>query len=1275
MPSMTFLLTGRDELSDVFDDIGDAARRLGRRMTIMSIEGDRAVRRFSRNASRDLAALRRDTDAGGKAMDQLKKATLLLAPAAIPAAASLAPIAAGAGTVAVAVGVMGAAMIAQVSQISEASEAHKAYKEAVEKSGASSQEAVTAQLEYQRLIAKMPPETRRAAAAVSVLKDETREWSNSLAGDTMAPLIKGVALTNALLPKTKDLVKGTSAETDRFMTIIGGQVASPGFDRLNEKFTNFSNRTLRSINSELVGLMRTSDSGEVGQNAREFMDFARAQGPTVASVLSNVGSAVLNVLEGGSDVGVGLLQTIDVITRLVSAVPPSAIAIFLQLAIALKLTKAAALGLVAARSAAAAFGVQLVAMNTAAAATPGRLAAVRASVLALSRTTKIAMAGTGIGLAILAISELAERSGSAPPDVDRLTSSLRELGSTGKVTGEASRMFGSDLGALYGHVKALTDPGTADKVQQFLVGWTGWDSTPVKEAKEELGAVDKSLAGMVRDGNSDLAAAALKRLTKEYGKGGRDTSGFTKHLKEYKTALKDAKFEQELAAQSQGLFGQQAQKTQAALAAQKASADGLRQSLQALNDMQRQGLGGMIGFEASIDAAAKAAKENAGALDMVNGRLDVNSPKAQAAATALNDLAAKTEEAAASARESGSSWETVSGIYSRGREQFIKNAQAMGLNKREAKQLADQILNIKDLKKAKVDLEVEDAEADLKRFNSAVNKTPGSKSVTLKALSKSGEAVLESFGYKVKRLPDGSVTVTAKAGKALSDVRSVGAAVAQLHDKSITIFTKRTTRYVTEYQKKYLSGRSQHDITGATGGLFTGTGFAHRGKGYADGGLVEGPGTGTSDSVFAPWLSAKEFVVNARQTARNLPLLRAINDGRVGMGSLTGGVGGAGSAVAAGLAGGMAAGLPRVKDSARQLAAAVLAGMREELQISSPSKKAKALMADLGKGLIAGMTGSKDKIKSTAKDLAKDIWAAFDGKKDNRLVAMVNRQTKRLLDLAGQRDKIAAKIKAAKEFAESTRVKAKQDAGLGSMFGGEEDVTAGGIKGKLTSRLAKIKAFSRYISELAKRGLNKTMLREILEMGPEQGYAYASALAGADKATFKEINSTQYKINDEAKKLGRKGADALYDSGKNAGKGFLAGLASQQKGIEALMVKIAKGMQKALRKALGINSPATKLIPDGENTARGVGVGVLKGVPFVERAMDTMAGRMVGRAAPGFAAVAGRPAVAGGSGVQRVHVDINVSGTSDPVAIARELQRQLIHLKRVSGVNISLGVG
>jgi hypothetical protein len=566
MPGMLFTLTGHDELSDVFDDIGDAARRMARRLHGASMDADRNVRRFTRETSDRMAAMRRDTEAGGKAVEELGKVTKMLWPALIPAASALAPLAAGAGTVAVALGAMGAAIGPQVKALGEASEAQKTYEDAVAKSGARSQEAIAAQVEYQRVVAALPPATREAAAAVGILKDNYKAWSDSLAGDTMAPFTKGVAVLDALLPKTTGLVKAASTETDRFLTIVGGEMSSPGLDGLNSKFTTFAQKTLRTVNDELVHLLRTSNgsgaAGEFGGGFTEFMTWARAQGPTVASALKGVAEALVHVLKGASDTGVGLLQLIEIAARLVSAVPPEAIGMFLQLALALKVTKIAALGMAAGRTALAQFGAQLVAMRTAAAATPGTLAAARAAIMALSRTAKIAIAGTGIGLLIIGLTELAQRGRSAPPDVDKLTSSLKQLGSTGRVTGEAAKAFGTDLSGLYDKVRSLTDPSTTDKVQQFLVGWTGWDSTPVKEAKENLGAIDEVLAGLVKSGQSDLAAAALKHLTAEYAKGGRDTSKFKSELKDYKSALSDAKFEQQLAAESMGLFGSQAQQVQ-----------------------------------------------------------------------------------------------------------------------------------------------------------------------------------------------------------------------------------------------------------------------------------------------------------------------------------------------------------------------------------------------------------------------------------------------------------------------------------------------------------------------------------------------------------------------------------------------------------------------------------------------------------------------------------------------------------------------------------------
>ncbi|WP_406365305.1 hypothetical protein [Streptomyces sp. NBC_00645] len=1285
MPGLVFTLTGRDELSDVFDDIGDAARRMGRRLHAASMDADRDIRRFTRDTSDRMAGMRRDTEAGGKAIEELSKVTKLISPAAIPAAAAMVPLAAGAATVGVAVLAMTAAMAPQIAALGDASTAQKAYEDAVAKSGARSQEAIAAQAEYVRVVSKLPQPTREAAAAVGILKDDFADWSDSLAGDTMAPFIKGVAITNALLPKTSGLVKAASAGADRFMTIVGGEMSSPGLDRLNTKFTNFANKTIRGVNDEIVHLLRTSNGGggEVGGKLSEFMTWARAQGPTVASVLTSVATALLHVLQAGSDVGVGLLQVIEVAAKLVSAVPPEAIGMFLQLALALKITKAAALGMAAGRTALAMFGTQLVAMRTAAAATPGALAAARAAIMALSRTAKVAIAGTGIGLLIIGLTELAQRGRSAPPDVDKLTSSLKELGSTGHVTGEASKAFGADLSGLYDKVRSLTDPSTTDKVQQFLVGWTGWDSTPVKEAKENIGAIDEALANLVKGGQSELAASALKHLTAEYAKGGRDTKDLTGKLDDYKSALADAEFEQQLAAESMGLFGTQAQNVQAKLNAQKQSADGLRQSLQALNDVQRAGLGGMIGFEASIDAASKAAKDNAGALSMSGGQLNLNSEKARNAASALNDLAAKTDEASSQARESGASWETVNGIYARGRKAFIDSAQAMGLNKKEAAQLADQILKIPD-KKAKFEMDTEDAGADLDRFIGKMKKSPDSKSVTLKTLSKAAEDILTSFGYKVVHMKDGSVKITAKTGAALSGIGAVQRARNALTGKTIYFDTIKRTYFETHGRPgQTVAAAHRPDL--ARGGPVRGYAGGGSLQFFPNGGPISGPGTPTSDSILARFASGAtagvsntEFVVKSASVSKyGIPLLTALNDGRLeqflaGRGLAGGGTAGAGAQAGHGLAQGLLGSRGTVGDAARAMASAVETGIRDELEIRSPSKKTKALMADVGKGMIIGLTGTRAKIKSTAKDLAKDIWTAFSGSKDNRLVAYVNKETSKLLAAAKKRDVLEKKIAEAKAFAKDITRNAREGAGLSNLGMEPENVTAGGIKAGLAGKLAQIKQFTRYVDILAKKGLNKSLLRQILNMGPEAGYAYASALVGADKGTFKGINSLQSQVDKSSTKLGRLGADRMYDSGKNASKGFLKGLESQEKALEDLMEKIAKSMQKALRKALGIKSPARKLIPDGVNTARGIAVGVIAGLPYVDRAMDALSGRVIGRAT--IPPTAGR-GVTGSRGGPDMHVQVDIHGALDPIATAKEFQKILLKLKRDQGMSVSLGVG
>jgi chorismate mutase len=1176
---LTFTLEGRDRLSRVLDRAGDSAGDLHKK--------------------------------------------LLLASGAIPAAAALAPLAAQAGAAAVAVAAFGAAVIPQIGALSDASEAQKKYEDAVAKSGATSEAAITAQAEFQQQIQKMPAATREAAAGLSTLKKQYAAWSDGLAKDTMPVFTKGLAVASAMLPKLTPLVKGASTELDRFMTTVAGGMMSPALDGLSKKFADFATGSLRRANDGLVHLMRTLDTGKVGGALSEFMDYARAQGPLLAETLKNVASAALNLLQAASGVGVGVLQLANAAASLVASLPPGFVTVLMQTAVAIRAVKLAGSGIQLLVGGFDAAATAIRGMGTAALGSATTMGSLRRAAGTLSTQAKLNLAAVGIGLFTVAMIQLSKVGKAAPPDVDKLTTSLGNLARTGKATGEAARVFGKDLGGLYDGIRNITDASTTDKVQQGLVKVFSLgmaDSTPHNEAKEKLDAIDKGLTTLVRGGKADLAAVALKRMSAQYGKGGHDVTDFTRRLSSYKSALADAKFEQDLAAEAQGLFGKQAQSAQAALAAQKQSADGLRQSIQALNDAQRAGIGGMIGFEASIDAAAKAAKENHGALHMINGELDLNSPKAQAAATALNDLAAKTDEAAAQTRQSTGSWEAANRVYARGREKLIESAQAMGLTKSQAKALADQILRTPD-KTARLKGNIEDLEAKVTAAKKKLSTVPASKKAAVK-----GD--ISNLLYEVSR-----------AQRRLNEIDG-----------------KTAVTYIVMQTKTSNAGTVFHE-----GGNYASGGPV----GFPGGGPISGPGTGTSDSI--PIMASNgEYMINARSTAKHRSLIEAINADSLGGGR---GMPGAGAAVAQGLMSGMAGSTSRVDSAARSMAAAVVTGIKAELQIASPSKKTKALAADIGKGLIVGLTGSQDKIKATSKALAKDIWAAFTGSKDNRLVAYVHRETNKLLTAAKKRDALVKKIAEAKAFASDVTKNAREGAGLSNLGMEPDQVTAGGIKGGLASKLAQIKQFTKYIDMLAKKGLNKSLLHQILNMGPEAGYAYASALVGADKNTFNSINSLETQLNKSTATLGQVGADRMYDSGKNAGRGFLKGLEGQQKDIEKLMMSIAKGMQKAIKKALGIKSPSTVMAELGRFSTKGLAHGLVDAVPHLDRALGVVAGRVAGTRP-----VLGRPAAPGVGGGGMV-VNVRIEQAMDPVAVGREIQRVLLQFGRAQGATVRLNLG
>jgi len=769
-----------------------------------------------------------------EALGSLKSAALLLSPALIPIAVQAAPIAATVGAAAVAVGAFGAAAAGQVTAITEAADAEKKYKDTVDQHGATSKQAAEAQNAYVRQIQKMPPATRTAAAALSSLKTQYQDWSDSLAGSTMPVATKALQAFSSVFPKLTPLVQGASGQLDRFVTIAAGGIASPGFDALIARFSSFATGALNNANNGLIHFIRTANTSKISSGVGKFMDYVHENGPLVKDTLENVMQALANIAEAAANAGPGLLTLVNAFAGLVASLPPGVITTMLQLSLAFKAVR------IAAATLAAVTGAQATA-NLSAFIRSARFGGVAAAVSGVAQrmTTLQRVAGSLGVLAVVAvgIDELAKKARGAPPDVDRLAGSLKQLAVTGKFTGELKDTF-SDVDGFVAKINRLGAESKAlERVKPFTAfsGLGSFTDTAISKlddltrgtkslgaTKDDLTSFDAAFAQLVKAGDAKVAAAEFQRFDTALRGAGKSTADIAALFPQYKAAVADAASEQQLAAQAMGLFGAQAQQTSAKLAAQKASADGLRQAVEALNNANRSALGGMIGFEASIDAATKAAQENAGSLRLVNGQLDLNSPKAQAAATALNDLAAKTDDAAGAARENGSSWATVNGIYERGRQKLIESATQMGLTTAQAKRLADQILKTPN-KTAFLKGDLEDLKKKLADAKTRLANAPSSKTAQIK-----GE--IEDLKRKIA---DAQARINGVHGKTAK----------------VTI----ATYYETYGVKPPLASAGRLAAGGPVG--------------FPGGGKVRGPGTSTSDSVPA-MLSNGEFVIRAAAVRR-----------------------------------------------------------------------------------------------------------------------------------------------------------------------------------------------------------------------------------------------------------------------------------------------------------------------------------------------------------------------------------------------------------------------
>ncbi|MFJ3021490.1 phage tail tape measure protein [Streptomyces tendae] len=295
------------------------------------------------------------------------------------------------------------------------------------------------------------------------------------------------------------------------------------------------------------------------------------------------------------------------------------------------------------------------------------------------------------------------------------------------------------------------------------------------------------------------------------------------------------------------------------------------------------------------------------------------------------------------------------------------------------------------------------------------------------------------------------------------------------------------------------------------------------------------------------------------------------------------------------------------------------------LGIASPSKVTAAQGKWIARGLIDGLTGSSKQVRAASYKLVDIVRDALTGKKEKAALKRINKDAGWLDWLAKRDAQVTSQLKTAKKKLDDlVKARDKLSADVKNGILGDADITkqadggfqtADNILMNLREDTRAAQEFAKHLDTLKKKGVRSDLIAQIAQAGVSQGAASAAALANASSSQIKAINSQQAALTSAAGKAGSTAGNAMYGAGIQAAQGLVKGLQKEQKTIENTMLKMAKSMTAAIKKALGIKSPSRVMAQVGAYTAQGV----LKGIEGERSAVNASMASLVETPTPSAA--------------------------------------------------------
>lgn len=178
--------------------------------------------------------------------------------------------------------------------------------------------------------------------------------------------------------------------------------------------------------------------------------------------------------------------------------------------------------------------------------------------------------------------------------------------------------------------------------------------------------------------------------------------------------------------------------------------------------------------------------------------------------------------------------------------------------------------------------------------------------------------------------------------------------------------------------------------------------------------------------------------------------------------------------------------------------------------------------------------------------------------------------------------------------------------------GNETPVTLKNMMKQFEDAAKRAQVFAARIAKLRKMGLDKELLKQLAEAGPEQAGAQVAALSNATRGQINAVNDSQAKLAAAGRKAGVQVAEEFYRTGIEAAKGIVKGIKDKEKDLIAIARRMGKSMVAAVKESLKISSPSRVMRDEvGAMMVRGLTNGIIRHKQTAVDAVRNMSKEMV----------------------------------------------------------------